>query len=159
MSVPTSDGETTQIQIRYADTQEQKTLKQQTQAARRFRSEEYEFATQAWRQGRLPAAGSTNQTGTEFDQFLGTTAAVPIHGQRWAQYGGGRGLLGRSPLGGLPPATTTQAPLVQVTIKPDSDAGQATAGAESTEAKVTITSPSSVEVPALAESAVISNEE
>lgn len=36
-------GEELQIQIRYADTQEQKSLKLQTQAARQFRSAEYEF--------------------------------------------------------------------------------------------------------------------
>lgn len=41
----TSNGEELQIQIRYADTQEQKSLKQQTQAARQFRSAEYELAT------------------------------------------------------------------------------------------------------------------
>ncbi|KAK5117391.1 hypothetical protein LTR62_006009 [Meristemomyces frigidus] len=77
-----------QIQIRYADTQEQKSLKQQTQAARQFRSAEYEYATQAWRQGRLPYAGTTlhhTPTGNEFDQYLGTTPNVPFQGQRWAQ--------------------------------------------------------------------------
>lgn len=46
-----SGSDELQIQIRYADTQEQKSLKQQTQAARQFRSAEYEFATQAWRRG------------------------------------------------------------------------------------------------------------
>lgn len=95
------------MQIRYADTQEQKQLKQSTQAARQFRSAECEstprsslqgptntcredeFATSAWRQGRLPYAGTTlndvpNPT-SEFDQYLGTTAGVPFQNQRWAQ--------------------------------------------------------------------------
>lgn len=83
-----SGEEELQIQIRFADTQEQKSLKQQTQAARQFRSAEYEYATQAWRQARLPYAGSAshdNSTVNDFDQYLGTTAAVPIQGQRWAQ--------------------------------------------------------------------------
>lgn len=85
-----ANGEDLQIQIRYADTHEQKVLKQQTQAARQFRSAEYEYATQAWRQGRLPYAGTTvheasSATGNEFDQYLGTTANIPIQGQRWAQ--------------------------------------------------------------------------
>lgn len=39
-----SAGEDLQMQIRYADTQEQKSLKQQTQAARQFRSAEYEVS-------------------------------------------------------------------------------------------------------------------
>ncbi|EME40619.1 hypothetical protein DOTSEDRAFT_65305 [Dothistroma septosporum NZE10] len=109
-----SQGEELQVQIRFADTQEQKQLKQQTQAARHFRSQEYEYATQAWRQGRLPYAGSTvhdtNQNGNEFDQYLGTTPAIPIHGQRWAQ-SAIRQVPGRSPLGGLPYNGSSQAPL------------------------------------------------
>jgi RNA recognition motif-containing protein len=79
-----ANGEDLQIQIRYADTQEQKSLKQQTQAARQFRSAEYEFATQAWRQGRLPYAGTTmheTSATNEFEQYLGTTANA--QGQRW----------------------------------------------------------------------------
>ena len=94
------------MQIRFADTQPQKQLKQTTQAARSFRSAECEstpclsherhadrrqdeFATSAWRQGRLPYTGTTlndmpNAT-SEFDQYLGTTAGVPFQNQRWAQ--------------------------------------------------------------------------
>lgn len=96
-----------QIQIRYADTQDQKALKQQTQAARQFRSAEYEYATQAWRQGRLPYAGTTlndnasNTNGNEFEQYLGNNAAVPFQNQRWAQ-SAIRHAPGRSPLGGMP---------------------------------------------------------
>lgn len=83
-------------------------LKATTAAARSFRSAECEyrgpwlsyigladrrqdeFATSAWRQGRLPYAGTTlndlpNPTSTEFDQYLGTTAGIPFQNQRWAQ--------------------------------------------------------------------------
>src|ERR1700742_1223332 len=43
------------IQIRYSDTHEQKTLKQQTAAARQFRAAEFEYGcTQALRAGLLP---------------------------------------------------------------------------------------------------------
>ena len=96
-----------QVQIRYADTSEQKSLKQQTQAARQFRSAEYEYATQAWRQGRLPYAGTTlndtaqNTNGNEFEQYLGNGAAVPFQNQRWAQ-SAIRHAPGRSPLGAVP---------------------------------------------------------
>lgn len=41
------------IQIRFADTQDQKNLKQQTAAARQFRTAEYEFATQGHTWGQL----------------------------------------------------------------------------------------------------------
>lgn len=109
-----SQGEELQIQIRFADTQEQKSLKQATASARQFRSAEYEFATQAWRQGRLPYAGSTvhessSQNPNEFDQYIGTAPSVPIQGQRWAQSAIRQ--VGRSPLGGLPytGASTSQA--------------------------------------------------
>ena len=112
-----SGGEDLQIQIRYADTKEQKMLKQQTQAARQFRSAEYEFATQAWRQGRLPYAGSTvhdTPNANEFEEFLGTSANVPIQGQRWAQ-SAIRQVPVRSPLGSLPFTGATQQPQVNVT--------------------------------------------
>ncbi|KAK5165125.1 uncharacterized protein LTR77_009222 [Saxophila tyrrhenica] len=138
------NGEELQIQIRYADTQEQKSLKQQTQAARQFRSAEYEYATQAWRQGNLPYAGSNagdSQDGNEFEQYLGTTANVPIQGQRWAQYGGG-GLPGRSPLGGLP-ANTSQAPMVQINVA--SDAAHAVTAAEAADTKPAVTSPATAQ--------------
>ena len=87
--------------------QEQKSLKQQTQAARQFRSAEYEYATQAWRQGRLPYAGTTLNDnapagkGNEFEQYLGNNAAVPFQNQRWAQ-SAVRHAPGRSPLGAVP---------------------------------------------------------
>lgn len=120
-----------QIQIRYADTQEQKSLKQQTQAARQFRSAEYEYATQAWRQGRLPYAGSNTTDGqhsNEFDQYLGTTPAVPIQGQRWAQ-SAIRQMPGRSPLGAVP--YTPNAAQLNVTTKTDGQATPTDAGADS----------------------------
>jgi hypothetical protein len=105
-TIPTGTEEL-QVQIRYADTQEQKSLKQQTQAARQFRSAEYEYATQAWRQGRLPYAGTTlndntsTSKGNEFEQYLGNNAAVPFQNQRWAQ-SAVRNAPGRSPLGAVP---------------------------------------------------------
>jgi hypothetical protein len=104
-TIPTGTEEL-QVQIRYADTQEQKSLKQQTQAARQFRSAEYEYATQAWRQGRLPYAGTTlndnaSAKGNEFEQYLGNNAAVPFQNQRWAQ-SAVRNAPGRSPLGAVP---------------------------------------------------------
>jgi hypothetical protein len=105
-TIPTATEEL-QVQIRYADTQEQKSLKQQTQAARQFRSAEYEYATQAWRQGRLPYAGTTLNDnapaakGNEFEQYLGNNAAVPFQNQRWAQ-SAVRHAPGRSPLGAVP---------------------------------------------------------
>ena len=119
-----SSSEELQIQIRYADTQEQKMLKQQTQAARQFRSAEYEYATQAWRHGRLPYAGTTVHDaphGNEFEHYLGTTANVPIQGQRWAQ-SGARQMPARSPLAGMPPYTgPKQAPLVQINVAAGGD--------------------------------------
>lgn len=47
------NGEEHLIQIRFADTQDQKNLKQQTAAARQFRTAEYEFATQGHTWGQL----------------------------------------------------------------------------------------------------------
>ncbi|KAK5121518.1 hypothetical protein LTR85_005351 [Meristemomyces frigidus] len=96
-----SAGEELQMQIRYADTLEQKSLKQQTQAARSFRSAEYEYATAAFRAGRLPYAGSTvhdTPTGNEFSDYLGSNPSVPIQGQRWAS-SAIRQMPARSPLG------------------------------------------------------------
>lgn len=138
-----SGGEELQIQIRYADTQEQKHLKQQTQAARQFRSAEYEYATQAWRQGRLPYSGASvhdgnEQNSNEFDQYLGTTAAVPIQGQRWAQ-SAIRQVPGRSPLGAVPYTGSSQTPLVQINVASGAE-GQASTPDTTVEAKPTITS-------------------
>ncbi|KAI6794254.1 RNA-binding domain-containing protein [Hortaea werneckii] len=118
-----ANGEELQIQIRYADTQEQKSLKQQTQAARQFRSAEYEYATQAWRQGRLPHAGTTahdSTNGNEFEQYLGTSANVPFQGQRWAQ-SALRGMPGRNQHSGLPHQVAGQQPLVQINVAPGAD--------------------------------------
>nr|POE72158.1 sporulation-specific protein 5 [Quercus suber] len=84
-----STSEEMQIQIRYADTQEQKSLKQQTQAARQFRSAEYEWASQNCR-----PAGRPN----EFEQYLGTHPTLPIQGQRWAQSAMRQAPAPRSPL-------------------------------------------------------------
>ncbi|KAK4544329.1 hypothetical protein LTR36_004220 [Oleoguttula mirabilis] len=105
-----SAGEELQMQIRYADTQEQKSLKQQTQAARSFRSAEYEFATQAWRQGRLYTGPTVHDTptssGNEFEQYLGGG----VQGQRWAQSAIPSAIRpARSPLSGL-----SQQPLAPV---------------------------------------------
>jgi hypothetical protein len=138
----TSGGEEMQIQIRYADTQEQKSLKQQTQAARHFRSQEYEYATQAWRQGRLPYAGSTNhdgQSSNEFDQYLGTTPAVPIQGQRWAQ-SAIRQVPGRSPLGAVP--YTPNAAQHNTATKTD---GQATPTDAAVDSKPAVGSPATAQ--------------
>lgn len=118
-----------QIQIRYADTQEQKQLKQQTHAARQFRSQEYEYATQAWRQGRLPSAGSSDGdfkalSSGDFDQYLNTVSAAPVQTQRWAS---NRALPGRSPLGGVPYTNTyTQANLPKTTGSDDAASGDDT---------------------------------
>lgn len=140
-------GEELQIQIRFADTQEQKSLKQQTQAARQFRSAEYEYATQAWRQGRLPstapsALGYDSQSTNEFDQYLGTAASVPIQGQRWAQ-SAIRQVPGRSPLGAVqsvPYAGTAQSPAVQTNAAASVD-DQVTPAETAAETKSVATSP------------------
>lgn len=129
-------GEDLQIQIRFADTQEQKSLKQQTQAARQFRSAEYEYATQAWRQGRVPASTPTGMgydSQNEFDSYLGTAASVPIQGQRWAQSAIRQvpGLPGRSPLGPQPP-------LVQINVAASDQAAPSETAADS---KSVATSP------------------
>ena len=157
-----SAGEELQIQIRYADTQEQKSLKQQTQAARQFRSAEYEYATQAWRQGRLPYAGSTAHESTnanEFEQYLGTTAGVPIQGQRWAQ-SAMRQLPGRSPLGNVPYNSTSQPPLVQINVASGNDNGHATLQGEiSADTKAAVTSPAAVQTNSPVDSATASEQE
>ncbi|KAI7293140.1 hypothetical protein KC315_g19377, partial [Hortaea werneckii] len=127
-----------QIQIRYADTQEQKSLKQQTQAARQFRSAEYEYATQAWRQGRLPHAGTAvhdSTNGNEFEQYLGTSANVPFQGQRWAQ-SALRCMPGRNQHSGLPTQGAGQQPLVQINVASGTD--------NAADAKGTGTSPVTV---------------
>jgi hypothetical protein len=126
-TIPTATEEL-QVQIRYADTQEQKSLKQQTQAARQFRSAEYEYATQAWRQGRLLYAGTTlndnaSTKGNEFEQYLGNNAAVPFQNQRWAQ-SAVRHAPGRSPLGAVPftnAQTQTQSTQGDVTSATDAN--------------------------------------
>lgn len=154
-------GEELQVQIRYADTQEQKSLKQQTQAARQFRSAEYEYATQAWRQGRLPYAGSTvhdtNQNTNEFDQYLGTTPAVPIQGQRWAQ-SAIRQVPGRSPLGAVPFTNAAQPPLVQINVA--AGAENQTGTPETTvDAKPAVASPATALAHSPVDSAAPSTEE
>jgi hypothetical protein len=91
------NGEDLQMQIRYADTQEQKSLKQQTQAARQFRSAEYEYATQAWRRAPQyvsPTSRDNQQHGNEFDQYLQASSGAMPQGQRWVSP-----TLRRSPLG------------------------------------------------------------
>jgi len=107
-----SNDEELQIQIRYADTQEQKSLKQQTQAARQFRSAEYEYATQAWRRERMPhltgSAVHDLPNASEFDQYVGTTASVPIEGQRWIKPALAKFTAGRTPLSASTCAYTSQ---------------------------------------------------
>lgn len=77
-------------------------MKQQTQAARQFRSAEYEYATQAWRRERMPhltgSAVHDLPNATEFDQYVGTTASVPIEGQRWIKPALSKFTAGRTPL-------------------------------------------------------------
>ena len=143
-----SQGEDLQMQIRFADTQEQKSLKQQTQAARQFRSAEYEYATQAWRQGRLPYAGTTlNEhpgNTNEFEQFMGGNASVPIQGQRWAQ-SAIRQMPGRSPLGSTQynAGSQSQTPLVQVSVTGTSDRQPKVEDDGSLDATANITAPAS----------------
>jgi hypothetical protein len=67
-------GEEYTIQIRFADTQEQKHLKQQTAAARQFRSAEYEYATQAHKAGYSSSRGSY-ASNNEFETYM-TTRSV-----------------------------------------------------------------------------------
>ena len=64
-------GEEYTIQIRFADTQEQKQLKQQTAAARQFRSAEYEYATQAHKAGYSSSRGSY-ASNNEFETYVTT---------------------------------------------------------------------------------------
>ncbi|GAB7343131.1 hypothetical protein MBLNU457_1207t1 [Dothideomycetes sp. NU457] len=91
------------IQIRYADTQEQKQLKQQTAAARQFRSAEYEYATQAHKIGWPAGRQQYSQAdGNEFENYLGTNVGVPIQQQRWAQNAWRQGYQQRSPLATVP---------------------------------------------------------
>lgn len=67
-------GEEYTIQIRFADTQEQKQLKQQTAAARQFRSAEYEYATQAHKAGYSSSRGSY-VSNNEFETYMTTRSA------------------------------------------------------------------------------------
>lgn len=154
-----SAGEELSIQIRFADTQEQKSLKQQTQAARQFRSAEYEYATQAWRQGRLPFAGTTTQqgpsNGNEFEQYLGTNAGVPIQGQRWAQ-SAIRQMPGRSPLGAVPYNSAMQPPTVQIKIEPGNENKAQDVNGD---AKPSLTTTTSVQVNSPVDSATASEQE
>jgi hypothetical protein len=69
-------GEEYTIQIRFADTQEQKQLKQQTAAARQFRSAEYEYATQAHKAGYSSSRGSY-VSNNEFETYM-TTRSVHL---------------------------------------------------------------------------------
>lgn len=157
-----SAGEDLQVQIRYADTHEQKSLKQQTQAARQFRSAEYEFATQAWRQGRLPYAGTTvNDTAgvNEFEQYLGTTANTPMQGQRWAQ-SALRQAPGRSPLSGLPYTNGSQTPLVQINAGAGTDGEQSKHSPDrAADAKSAVTSPVTVQATSPVDSGTASEQD
>ena len=156
-----SGEEELQIQIRFADTQEQKSLKQQTQAARQFRSAEYEYATQAWRQGRIPYAGTTmndNSNANEFEQYLGTNAG-PIQGQRWAQ-SAVRQLPGRSPLSTSSYNSTSQPPVVQINVAPAGEGTQAQSSSDDTaDVKAPVTSPATVQAVSPVDSATASEQE
>ncbi|KAK4494162.1 hypothetical protein PRZ48_014460 [Zasmidium cellare] len=128
-----SQGEELSIAIRYADTQEQKQLKQTTQAARQFRSQEYEYAC-AWREGnkgRLPYPGAAHgqNAGNEFDSYLGT-APAPITAQRWAQ----SKVPGRSPLSSLPYAAAS--------VNATAGAEQASSSGEAVDSKAATTTES-----------------
>lgn len=106
----TPNGEDHTIQIRYADTQEQKHLKQTTAAARQFRSAEYEFATQAhrsWLNGSaLPSPTDGQENGTrslnEFEAYLGHQAGYTGRGQNSSDPGW-RTVGHRSPLSVISP--------------------------------------------------------
>lgn len=154
-TVTAPNGEELQIQLRYADTQQQKEFKQSTHAARQFRSAEYEFATQNWRTGR-PLGATDRQN--EFEQYLGTTPNVPIQGQRWAQYGG-LGAAGRSPLSALPSTNSMAPPTVQINIAPGKENAQTGAGADSVESKSEVTSPVTVQGSTTVDAAVGSDKE
>ena len=74
-AVSKAGGEEHIIQIRYADTAEQKMLKQRTAAARQFRTAEYEYGVQARNQGfpapqRLDSASAQSENVNEFENFL-----------------------------------------------------------------------------------------
>lgn len=149
-TIPTATEEL-QVQIRYADTQEQKSLKQQTQAARQFRSAEYEYATQAWRQGRLPYAGTTlndsasSTKGNEFEQYLGNNASVPFQNQRWAQ-SAVRHAPGRSPLGAMPFTNNqTQSQATQCDMNPGKEADAIPRDDAAADTKAVPTSPAAAE--------------
>ncbi|KAL9072752.1 MAG: hypothetical protein Q9157_004979 [Trypethelium eluteriae] len=71
------------IQIRYADTEQQKWLKQQTAAARQFRTAEYEYATanRRWMPAATRLDGTTNPaisttSGNELESYLAATTGA-----------------------------------------------------------------------------------
>ena len=72
-AVSKAGGEEHTIQIRYADTAEQKMLKQRTAAARQFRTAEYEYGVQARNQvlpGSHQTSNGTSDNTNEFENFL-----------------------------------------------------------------------------------------
>ncbi|KAF4555615.1 RNA recognition motif-containing protein 15 [Elsinoe fawcettii] len=101
------NGEEHTIQIRYADTQEQKHLKQTTAAARQFRSAEYEYATLAHRQGygramsSISGSEAMSPSSNDFENFLSHNASLAAknYGEpNYRQYGQ------RTPLGIVSPS-------------------------------------------------------
>ncbi|KAK4983282.1 hypothetical protein LTR66_008884 [Elasticomyces elasticus] len=115
------------IQIRFADTQEQKMLKQHTAAARQFRSAEYEYATAAHKQNLLYGTGRQtqyasqgNENVNEFEAYLGSAPGVPIQGQRWTQSALRQGP-SRAPLAGLPYAAADSQPFAQTNVAPTAE--------------------------------------
>ena len=74
-AVSKAGGEEHVIQIRYADTAEQKMLKHRTAAARQFRTAEYEYGVQARNQvlptsQRVETATAQSENANEFENFL-----------------------------------------------------------------------------------------
>lgn len=83
-----------QVQIRYADTQEQRSLKQRIRAARQFRSAEYCYVTQAWRQASsFPGGPKDDQSGTrsnDFEKYPGNDAVCPHRARSAVHQGSSR---------------------------------------------------------------------
>ncbi|PNS18838.1 hypothetical protein CAC42_5377 [Sphaceloma murrayae] len=150
------NGEDHTIQIRYADTQEQKHLKQTTAAARQFRSAEYEYATQAHRQGWRPehnlgSPANMAPAGGDFENYISQNASFAAKGYvdpTWRPLGQ------RTPLGLMSPNSTNvrrngsvsinSTPLAKVTTHDHHEGGVALRGENATPAIAHGDSPSRV---------------
>ncbi|TKX19408.1 RNA recognition motif-containing protein 26 [Elsinoe australis] len=138
------NGEDHTIQIRYADTQEQKHLKQTTAAARQFRSAEYEYATQVHRSGWRPMGSpeAAAPTGNDFENYMSQharfLAAKGFSEPAWRPYSQ------RTPLSVMSPNSTNirrngsvsinSTPLAKVTTHDSHDGGVALGGESATPA-------------------------